>query len=83
MISAVSYEKIDDAGLHIVHQAKKQILEVDHIIICAGQEAENSLYKQLEQSGRPVFIIGGAKKAAELNAETAIRDGLELAYSFC
>ena len=81
MMFNVSYEKIDDSGLHIVHQGKKQRLAVDHIIICAGQESENSLYFQLKKSGQPVFVIGGAKKAAELNAETAIREGMVLAYS--
>ncbi len=82
MMSDVSYEKIDDAGLHITHQGKKVILGVDHVIICAGQESQNALYNQLRALGQPVHIIGGARKAAELDAETAIREGLELAYSF-
>ncbi len=82
MLSNVSYEKIDDYGLHIVHQGKKQTLAVDHVIICAGQQSETTLYDQLQNIGQPVFIIGGAKKAAELDAVTAIRDGLELAYRF-
>ncbi len=81
MMFNVRYEKIDDAGLHIIYQGKKQTLAVDQIIICTGQESENTLYQQLEKSGQPVFIIGGAKKAAELNAETAIREGMVLAYS--
>jgi len=81
MLSAVSYEKIDDNGLHIIHRGKQEVLAVDHIIVCAGQESNNNLYKQLENSGRRVHLIGGAKKAAELNAETAIREGMELAYS--
>jgi len=82
MMSAVSYEKIDDFGLHIKYQGKKVTLAIDHIIVCAGQVSENALYDQLRDLGQPVFIIGGAKKASELDAETAIRDGLELAYSF-
>lgn len=81
MLSNITYEKIDDSGLHIVNQGEKQRLAVDQIIICTGQESENSLYAQMQKSGKPVFIIGGAKKAAELDAETAIRDGLVLAYS--
>ncbi|MDT8281800.1 MAG: NADPH-dependent 2,4-dienoyl-CoA reductase [Gammaproteobacteria bacterium] len=80
MLSDLVYEKIDDYGLHIVHQGKKQIIAVDHVIICAGQKSENALYQQLRDLGQCVHIIGGAKKAAELDAETAIRDGLELAY---
>ncbi len=82
MLCDLSYEKIDDYGLHILHQGKKETLAVDHVIICAGQEPENSLYKKLNDIGQPVHVIGGAKKAAELDAETAIREGMILAYSF-
>jgi len=82
MLSGLSYEKIDDSGLHIVHQGKNETLAVDHIIICAGQVSETALYHQLHDIGHPVHVIGGAKKAAELDAETAIREGMELAYRF-
>ena len=82
MYSNVSYEKIDDSGLHIIHKGKSVTLAVDHVIVCAGQESQGDLYKQLRAIGHPVHIIGGAKKAAELDAETAIREGLELAYRF-
>ena len=82
MMSGVNYEKIDDAGLHIVHEGKKLTLAVDHVIVCAGQESQNGLYNQLRELGQPVHIIGGARKAAELDAEAAIREGMELAYEF-
>ncbi|MBT8134693.1 MAG: FAD-dependent oxidoreductase, partial [Gammaproteobacteria bacterium] len=82
MMTGVTYEKIDDFGLHIVHDGKKKTLAVDHVIICTGQESENALYRQLRAIGQPVHIIGGAKKAAELDAETAIREGMVLAYTF-
>ena len=82
MLSDVRYEKIDDAGLHINHGGKKITLAVDHVIICAGQVSQNELYNQLRALGQPVHIIGGASKAAELDAEAAIREGLELAYRF-
>ncbi len=82
MLNDLSYERIDDYGLHIIHHGKKEILAVDHVIICAGQEPENSLYKKLSGLGQTVHVIGGAKKAAELDAETAIREGMTLAYSF-
>lgn len=82
MLSDVVYEKIDDAGLHITHQGRPITLAVDHVIICAGQESQNNLYQQLRDIGQPVHIIGGAKKAAELDAETAIREGMQLAYKF-
>jgi 2,4-dienoyl-CoA reductase (NADPH2) len=82
MMTGLSYEKIDDYGLHIDHNGKKQTLAVDHVIICAGQESENVLYRQLRDIGQPVHIIGGAKKAAELDAERAIREGMTMAYTF-
>jgi 2,4-dienoyl-CoA reductase (NADPH2) len=82
MMTGVRYEKIDDFGLHVVHNGESKTLAIDHVIICAGQESENTLYRQLHDIGQPVHIIGGAKKAAELDAETAIREGMILAYSF-
>ena len=82
MMTGLSYEKIDDYGLHIEQHGEKKTLAVDHVIICAGQESENALYRQLRDIGQPVHLIGGAKKAAELDAETAIRDGMVLAYTF-
>ena len=82
MMSNIVYEKIDDSGLHISRQGEKMTLAVDHVIVCAGQRSEDSLYRQLHKMGRPVHVIGGAKKAAELDAETAIREGMELAYRF-
>ena len=82
MLSDLSYEKIDDFGLHIMHQGENETLDVDNIIVCAGQQSETALYNQLNDIGQPVFVIGGAKKAAELDAETAIREGMELAYRF-
>lgn len=82
MLSDLSYEKIDDFGLHIKHKGVDETLAVDHVIICAGQESEDYLYKKLREIGQPVHVIGGAKKAAELDAETAIKDGMVLAYNF-
>ena len=82
MLSGVSYEKIDDFGLHITHHGRPVTLAVDHVIICAGQHSENSLYGQLENIGQPVHLIGGAHRVRELDAEAAIREGMELAYSF-
>ena len=79
MINSVSYEKIDDTGLHIKVGDKPKLLEVDNIIICAGQEPLRELQSSIEQLGLPVHIIGGADVAAELDAKTAIRQGAELA----
>ena len=80
MLSDLQYENIDDAGLHIVRNGKSETLAIDHVIVCAGQKSEDALYRKLREIGQSVKIIGGAKKAAELDAETAIREGLELAY---
>jgi 2,4-dienoyl-CoA reductase (NADPH2) len=79
MRSGVSYERIDDAGLHIVGDKGAELLRVDHVIICAGQESENGLATELKNCDKPVHVIGGALLAAELDAERAIREGTLLA----
>ncbi|GAB3035785.1 NADPH-dependent 2,4-dienoyl-CoA reductase [Bowmanella dokdonensis] len=79
MIPGVSYERIDDQGLHVLIDGQKQCLEVDNVIICAGQEPQRELYQRLQDSGMPVHLIGGADVAAELDAKRAIRQGAELA----
>ena len=79
MLGDVSYEKIDDFGLHISINGKQQLLEVDHIVICAGQVSNRDLADTLEEKSLPFHIIGGAEKAAELDAKYAIREGSELA----
>jgi 2,4-dienoyl-CoA reductase (NADPH2) len=79
MINGVTYEKIDDAGLHVVKNQAHQTIPADTIIICAGQEPLRTLADDLESSGMPVYIIGGADKAAELDAQRAIDQGARLA----
>jgi 2,4-dienoyl-CoA reductase (NADPH2) len=79
MLNNVSYDKIDDAGLHITIGDKSTLLEVDNIIVCAGQEPLRELQHAIEESGKPVHLIGGADVAAELDAKRAIRQGAELA----
>ena len=79
MLAGVSYEKIDDQGLHIRVADQEKILAVDHIIVCAGQESYTAMYDQLLADGRSVHLIGGAKQAGELDAKRAIRQGAELA----
>jgi 2,4-dienoyl-CoA reductase (NADPH2) len=79
MLNNVSYEKIDDAGLHIKIGEDYQILDVDNVIICAGQEPLRELQSKVQSSGTPVHLIGGADVAAELDAKRAIRQGAELA----
>jgi 2,4-dienoyl-CoA reductase (NADPH2) len=65
--------------LHITTVNGPEMLEVDHVIICAGQESVNGLATQLAGCGKPVHVIGGALLAAELDAERAIREGTMLA----
>lgn len=79
MIAGVSYEKIDDQGLHIRVADQPRILAVDHVVVCAGQESYTAMYDQLLADGRNVHLIGGAKQAGELDAKRAIRQGAELA----
>jgi 2,4-dienoyl-CoA reductase (NADPH2) len=74
MLSGVQYEKIDDAGLHIIKDEKPQLLPVDNIIVCAGQESVRDLLDELPAE-LPVHVIGGAEKAGELDAKRAIRQG--------
>jgi 2,4-dienoyl-CoA reductase (NADPH2) len=78
-ISGATYDLIDDAGLHISVDGKPQLVDVDHVVICAGQESVRGLYDELVAAGRPVKIIGGADVAAELDAKRAIEQGVRLA----
>ncbi|HEX7369010.1 MAG TPA: NADPH-dependent 2,4-dienoyl-CoA reductase [Rhodanobacteraceae bacterium] len=79
MLGGVTYEKIDDAGLHITIDGKPQTLAVDNVIICAGQESNRRLADELTALGTAVHVIGGADVAAELDAKRAIRQATELA----
>lgn len=79
MINGVSYEKIDQEGLHIVVNNHLRVLDVDNIIICAGQVPYRDLEQSLLNAGLDVSVIGGADVASELDAKRAIRQGAELA----
>jgi 2,4-dienoyl-CoA reductase (NADPH2) len=79
MVAGVSYEKIDDQGLHIVVNGQPTVLEVDNVVICAGQEPFTAMFDQLKADGKNVHLIGGAKEAGELDAKRAIRQGADLA----
>ncbi|MBD1226775.1 NADPH-dependent 2,4-dienoyl-CoA reductase [Xenorhabdus griffiniae] len=81
MLNSVQYLKIDDQGLHIRRGDKQQCLEVDNVIICAGQEPLKALYQPLQAMGKNVHIIGGADIAAELDARRAIAQGARLALN--
>lgn len=81
MIPGVSYDKIDDAGLHVTIKGEPQVLAVDNVIICAGQDPLRELQQPLLDAGKPVHLIGGADVAAELDAKRAIDQGARLAAS--
>ncbi|KJH67694.1 NADPH-dependent 2,4-dienoyl-CoA reductase [Chromobacterium violaceum] len=79
MLSGVSYDLIDDAGLHITVKGERQVLPVDNVVICAGQDPLRELQAPLQAAGKPVHLIGGADVAAELDAKRAIDQGSRLA----
>ncbi len=79
LMPGVSYDLIDDKGLHITINGEAKVLDVDNIVICAGQESERGLFNELQDSGLSVHLIGGADVAAELDARRAIDQGVRLA----
>jgi len=78
MMKGVTYHKIDDRGLHITVNEEERLLEVDTVILCAGQEPQRELQGELERGGMKVHLIGGADVAAELDAKRAIDQGARL-----
>ncbi|MGQ0501423.1 MAG: oxidoreductase [Panacagrimonas sp.] len=77
-IVGANYERIDDQGLHYSVDGQTRLLPVDTVVICAGQEPETGLYEQLRAAGRKPHLVGGAAKAAELDALYAIKEGTRL-----
>jgi 2,4-dienoyl-CoA reductase (NADPH2) len=76
MLAGVEYLKIDDAGLHIKVNDSVQVLDVDNVVICAGQDPLRELVDGLT---KPHYLIGGADVATELDAKRAINQGTRLA----
>jgi len=81
MIAGATYHRIDDAGLHVTIAGKDEVLAVDNVILCTGQEPQRALQAALVEAGMRVHLIGGADVAAELDAKRAIKQGIELAAS--
>ncbi|SHE32226.1 2,4-dienoyl-CoA reductase [Loktanella atrilutea] len=82
MIAGVTYERIDDAGLHISFGPERErptLIPADTIVLCAGQEPERTLLDALTAAGIAAHVIGGADVAAELDAKRAIDQGTRLA----
>ncbi|WMX48392.1 NADPH-dependent 2,4-dienoyl-CoA reductase [Streptomyces roseicoloratus] len=79
MVAGASYERIDDEGLHITVDGEPQLVPVDTVVLCTGQEPRRGLYEELIAAGRSAHLIGGADVAAELDAKRAIDQGTRLA----
>ncbi|HKY90145.1 MAG TPA: NADPH-dependent 2,4-dienoyl-CoA reductase [Nevskiaceae bacterium] len=80
--AGVNYEAIDARGLLVSYGEKREkpeLIEVDHIVVCAGQEPQRELLEALQAGGASVHLIGGADKAAELDAKRAIDQGSRVA----
>ncbi|PMN46841.1 NADPH-dependent 2,4-dienoyl-CoA reductase [Vibrio lentus] len=79
LLGGVSYNKIDDQGLHITIDKKEQVLDADSVIVCAGQVSVRPFEDMWQEFGGKLHVIGGADYAGELDAVRAIRQGVELA----
>ncbi len=81
MLGSVSYGEFGAQGFTIRVGNETQLLPVDQIVVCAGQESERGLEPILKQAGYPVHVIGGAKLAEEVDARRAIEEGVRLAIA--
>jgi 2,4-dienoyl-CoA reductase (NADPH2) len=81
IITGAQYVRIDERGLHYLQDGKPALLEVDNVVLCTGQESVRGLYDQLVALKAPVRIIGGAERAAELDALHAIDQGMRTALA--
>ena len=79
--SQVRYLRIDDEGLHAEVQGQYRLFPIDHLIVCAGGESENSLADTARALRIPCHLLGGALKAGELDAMRAIEEGTRLGLS--
>ncbi|WP_309647809.1 NADPH-dependent 2,4-dienoyl-CoA reductase [Nocardioides sp.] len=78
-VRGATYDLVDDAGLHVTVDGVSQVIDVDHVVLCAGQESVRSLYDDLVLAGASVHLVGGADVAAELDAKRAIEQGTRVA----
>jgi len=81
-LTGCDYRRIDDAGLHVMVNGEPQVVAVDNVIVCAGQDSERGLHDMLRAAGIATSLIGGADFAEELDALRAIDQGTRLAWSF-
>jgi len=80
VVSGCEYQKIDDEGLHYTIDGTPHVFAADHVVLCAGQDSDQDLARELEALGVAVDLIGGARFASELDAMRAIDEGTRLAY---
>ncbi|MGM7667339.1 FAD-dependent oxidoreductase [Microbacterium sp. A93] len=78
-ITGAQYVRIDDAGLHLRIDGTDRVLEVDDVVVCAGQVSQRELYETLQAAGADVVLVGGADVAAELDAKRAIEQATRVA----
>ncbi|SDB91365.1 NADPH-dependent 2,4-dienoyl-CoA reductase [Paraburkholderia lycopersici] len=81
MTSGATYKAIDDEGLHYRVDGKPHVLAVDHVVLCAGQLSNRTLYDELIARGARPLLTGGADVAAELDALRAIDHATRLAMT--
>ena len=79
MLGGVTYDRIDDDGLHITVKDEPRTIPCDTVVICAGANSVTALQAEIEAMGKPLHIIGGAKEAGELDAQRAFDEGVRLA----
>ena len=79
LVSGATYDRVDDAGLHVTVEGAPRLIACDHVVVCAGQESVRSLHDELLAAGVSSHLVGGADVAAELDAKRAIAQGTRVA----
>ena len=79
MISEVTYEHLSVEGLQVTVKGTPRLLEVDSVVVCAGQLSDRSLCDSLDEAGLDYTLIGGALRAGEVDAKRAIAEGYRAA----
>jgi len=78
LLAGVEYRRVDLDGLHLTHEGRDQLLRVDTVVLCTGQEPNRDLYDELVRNGGSPHLVGGAEAAHELDAKRAIEQGTRL-----
>ena len=81
MHGGVAYLGLETDGFRVSLDGSEQLLPVDHVVVCAGQEPRRPLLSPLQAMGAEVHLVGGADVAAELDARRAIDQASRLAAS--